>query len=148
MKNLFGLFVALLFSVSLSAQHTKGEILFSSDDSGMGLTVGIAETIDNSNSVIKSLHANDVKQFLVFDIVVNQNGKNVSDDYQYSTRIRRYESFLGFRSYKTLYSTNIFIDGSSSPYVKNGKYFIEVFKRDTNEVVYSTRVVIENGEMK
>ena len=147
MKNLLGLFVALLFSLSLNAQHTKGEILFSQDGSGMGLTVGIAETLYDGK-IEKSVHSNDIKYFSVFNIVVNENGKDVSDNYHYSVRIRRYETFLGFRSYKTLYSTNIFIDDSSSPYIKNGKYFIEVLKRDTDEVVYSTKVVIENGELK
>jgi len=142
MKNLFGLLVALLFSVSLNAQHVKGEILFT----GTGLTVGIAENIYNGK-IEKSIHDSKVKQFEVFDIVVMENGKNVSSDYSYSFRLRKYENSQAFDS-EFHFSSNVFMDGTPAPRVNNGVYLIEILKRGTEEIVYSTRLTISNGRMQ
>ena len=142
MKTLFGLFVALLFSVTLNAQYTKGEILFS----GTGLTVGIFENIYDGK-IEKSVHDPEVKQFKVFEIIVMENGKNASSNYSYSFRLRKYTNSQSFDP-DFYFSSNVFLDGTPAPRINNGEYLVELLKRGTEEIVYFTRILISNGKMQ
>jgi len=126
MKNLFGLFVALLFSLNLSAQHTK-VALDPSPDGGLGVRI-IEYTDNNGNQVIGKLATNTIT-------------REIDCDCEYLVKIQ------GKNSYS---ETSVFYaeDNSTWSSVADGKYTIVFLNRDTNQILYTLIAKLHNGKLK
>lgn len=126
MKNLFGLFVALLFSLGLSAQHTKVAIA-PGEIRGLGARI-IEYTDHNGNQVIGKPLPNEIVREVNCD-----GGYSV----RYTGKNSNYSNSIGYNE-----------DDNNWHSMADGKYTIEFLNRETEKVLYTIIVKLCKGKLK